>query len=311
MHYRKREGYKCAEMIRSKLFMDTVVTIQILGEYSETEQTAAIDRAFLAFRHIEDACSRFSSESELMQVIQHVGKPVRISTYLFEPLQFALEVAQASHGLFDPTIGARMEQRGFNQHYLTRDRIHSADREPDVSYRDVVTNKRKRTVLFKKPVVIDLGAVAKGFAIDLAIQELRMFDSFTVNAGGDLYVKGLDARGERWKVGIQHPAVLDTIIETIEVSNVAVCTSGNYARPGHIVDPLKDESPSHWVSATVIAPYAMLADAFATVFFLLDADRGIDLLKRMGLRGILISKDLQIYRIGGINGDYRPMDTDA
>ncbi|MDB5055472.1 MAG: thiamine biosynthesis protein ApbE [Bacilli bacterium] len=73
---------------------------------------------------------------------------------------------------------------------------------------------RSHLVLLK-PLVIDLGAVAKGFAIDLAAHELKEFDGFLVNVGGDLYAGGTDESGKPWRIGIQHPEQKEQIIETI------------------------------------------------------------------------------------------------
>jgi thiamine biosynthesis lipoprotein len=158
--------------------------------------------------------------------------------------------------------------------------------------------------------VIDLGAVAKGFAIDLAANELKEFKGFVVNAGGDLFAGGFDQKGEPWKIGIQHPEIKDEIIYVIEISNEAVCTSGSYERknaklPGmhHIINPQTKESPNDWVSSTVIAPFAMMADAFSTTAFLLGNEKGKKLIKDVNLRGILITPDLEIDHVGGAYND--------
>ncbi len=143
------------------------------------------------------------------------------------------------------------------------------------TFRDIILNEHDHTLFLNKPLVIDLGAVAKGFAIDLAANELKDFDGFVVNAGGDLFAGGVD-HGQPWKIGIQHPEQKEQIIDVIEISNEAVCTSGSYERkirksPGmhHIINPKTKQSPNEWVSCSVVAPFAMMADAFSTAAFLL------------------------------------------
>jgi len=287
--------------------MDTVVDIQVVTRKSEDYQTeAAIDRAFEAFRKVEHACSRFSMDSELMEACRQIKTPVQISPFLFEPLKFALEVAKWTNGLFDPAVGKAMEDMGFNQHYLTEEIIQSS-LSGVATYRDIVLNEQDRTLYLRKPLVIDLGAVAKGFAIDLAAHELKEFEGFVVNAGGDLYAGGVDENGSKWRIGIQHPEHKEEIIQTLELSNEAVCTSGSYERKSalkagmhHIIDPKTKQSPGEWISCSVIAPYAMMADAFSTASFLLGLDHGGTLLEQVDLKGILITSDLQIYRVGGI-----------
>ncbi|MCZ8514282.1 FAD:protein FMN transferase [Paenibacillus filicis] len=293
--------------------MDTVVDIQVAGTTRRTdrEKETAINRAFEAFRQVEQACSRFSPDSELMQVCARVGTPVSVSPLLFEPLKLALEMAKLTKGAFDPAIGKRMEDYGFNRHYLTGQRIESFEIESFMAdsptYRDIVLNERDRTVLLRKPLIIDLGAVAKGFAIDLAARELKPFYGFLVNAGGDLFASGLDESGKRWEIGIQHPERKDEMICSVSISNEAVCTSGGYERksekvPGvhHIIDPKTGLSPIEWVSCSVIAPFAMMADAFSTSSILMGKKKGRMLIEQAGLKAIWIASDLQIVTVGGI-----------
>jgi FAD:protein FMN transferase len=292
-------------MKKTKLFMDTVVDIQVITRDSKEAAEAAIDRAFGAFQKVEHACSRFSPDSELMQACREVQIPVQISPFLFEPLKFALEIANWTNGLFDPSVGKSMENMGFNEHYLTGESIQSFSSDA-ATYRDIVINEQNRTLCLRKPLVIDLGAVAKGFAIDLAAHELKQFDGFIVNAGGDLYAGGVDESGGKWKIGIQHPSHRQQIIQTIEISNEAICTSGSYERKSplqdgthHIINPKTKRSPDDWISCSVIAPYAMMADAFSTAAFVLGLDRGRTLLEQVELQGILITAGLQIYHVGG------------
>ena len=80
--------------------------------------------------------------------------------------------------------------------------------------------------ILNKPLVIDLEAVAKGFAINLAANELNDFAGFVVSAGGDLFADGVDENGAPWKIGIQHPENKDQVISVLEVPNQAVCTLG-------------------------------------------------------------------------------------
>jgi thiamine biosynthesis lipoprotein len=293
-------------MKKTKLFMDTVVDIQVVTRKSKGAAEAAIDRAFEAFRKVEHACSRFSLDSELMEACRQIKTPIQISPFLFEPLKFAAEVAKWTNGIFDPTVGKAMEDLGFNQHYLTGESIQSSSSD-SATYRDIVLHEQDRTLYLRKPLVIDLGGVAKGFAIDLAAHEMKDFEGFVVNAGGDLYAGGVDESGCKWKIGIQHPGHKEQIIQTIEISNEAVCTSGSYERKSplkagmhHIIDPKTKQSPNELISCSVIAPYAMMADAFSTASLLLGMDRGRTLIEQMDLKGILITSGIQICKVGGI-----------
>ncbi|MCQ6282105.1 FAD:protein FMN transferase [Bacillus sp. EB600] len=295
-------------MRKTKLYMDTVVDIQVViwKLTSKEEAEAKADLAFEAFRNVEQACSRFSPDSELMLACREVEKPVQISPFLFEPLKIALEMAKLTDGVFDPTIGKVMEEQGYNRHYLTGEHMKSPS-DDVVTYRDIILDERGHTIYLTKPLVVDLGAVAKGFAIDLAVNELKDFAGFVVNAGGDLFAGGVDENGSPWKIGIQHPERKDQIITKIEISNQAVCTSGSYERrnaniPGmhHIINPKTKHSPNDWVSCSIIAPFAMLADVFSTAVFLLGREKGQALLKSVDLKGLFITSDLEMVSVGGV-----------
>lgn len=291
---------------KSKLMMDTVIEIKVVTSLAMSEVEPVIEQAFDAFRNVEQACSRFTPDSELMRACLQIRTPVQISSWLFQPLKFALEVAEWTQGIFDPTIGKTMEAYGFNRHYLTGE-TYSNLAADNASYRDIVLNEYDRTMYLHKPLVIDLGAVAKGFAIDLTSQILSKFQGFVINAGGDLYAGGLDETGHAWRIGIQHPVYKEHIIDVIEVSNEAVCTSGSYERKSkisedihHIIYPKSKQSPHELISCSIVAPYAMMADAFSTVVCLYGLDQGKSLINDLQLKGILITSKLHVERVGVI-----------
>src|SRR3954453_907015 len=129
--------------------MGTLVTLEVL----RPDADAAIDRPFHWFREIESRCSRFDEHSELMQLTARVGDPVVASPVLFEAVRFALCVAQDTGGAFDPTIGRRMEMRGFNREDRSgRSVCSQIPMERDVSYRDVDIDIEQRTITLGRPL---------------------------------------------------------------------------------------------------------------------------------------------------------------
>ena len=282
--------------IRHEAVMGTIVTIEVLRQ----DAGGAIGRAFEWFREIERRCTRFDPDSELMRLVREVGVAVEVSEILFEAIQFAVEVARETDGAFDPTVGAAMETRGFDRNYLTGQVVHTAAQSAnDVTYRDLQLNATRKTVTLRRPLVIDLGAVAKGLAVDAAARELKPLEDFAIDAGGDLYLGGCNAEGEPWSVGIRHPRRPTDVVERVRVSDAAVCTSGDYERRsrseehGHIIDPRGKDDVRRVASATVIAPTAMLADALATASFVLGPIEGVGLLERLGIAGLLLSDSLE------------------
>lgn len=306
----------------SLLCMDTRVTFKVVTAASERDVEAGLDRAWAAFRHVEATCSRFDPQSELSRLTRCIGVAVPASPALFEAIRFAWEVGQLTDGVFDPTVGAAMERRGFDRHYLTGERttanldISEAEEAftpgaPPVSYRDILLDEERRTIKLTRPLTLDLGAVAKGLAIDLAKRELEPFGDFLIEAGGDVYAHGCNERGTPWRVGVRHPQPFrlpnlldltdrpDALMGWIDVSGAAVCTSGGYERRAelpqehHLLDPRTGRSPQAAISCTVIAPYAMMADAFSTAAFILGPEKGTALLDSLDLAGITISNELQ------------------
>jgi thiamine biosynthesis lipoprotein len=288
--------------IRSEPLMGTIVTVHVVHPGPDVD--AAIDRAFGWFFEIEERCTRFNQQSELMQLTAQPGVPVPVSAILFEAIRFALLVADESGGAFDPTVGHRMEARGFNREHRTGSAVQSQSPAADISYRDVVLDPEKRTVTLRCPLTLDLGAVAKGLAVDTATRELEPFRDFAIDAGGDLYLGGSGPDGKPWSIGIRHPRLDRTLIDSIRLSNQAVCTSGDYERPAHIVDPRVVDprlppTPLAVASATVVAPGAMLADALATAAFVLGPEDGLELLNRMGVEGLILTPDLERFETRG------------
>jgi thiamine biosynthesis lipoprotein len=291
---------------RTALHMDTVVSIHVVTSRPEPDVLARIRQAFEAFQLVERVCSRFDAESELRRLCTRVGEAVPVSPVLFEATRIAREMADLTDGVFDPTIGQRMVAHGFNTHYLTGEKALPSASAPEsvpATYRDLILDAKARTITLQKPLQLDLGAVAKGFAVDLAARELREFEGFLINAGGDIYAGGLNDRDEPWIIGIQHPTIPDQTITSVRVTDAAVCTSGSYERVApdqsgthHLLDPQTGRSPTQLISCTVIAPYAMLADAFSTAAFLMGPEQGQALVTEAGLTGVYVTPDLKVYQ---------------
>jgi len=286
--------------VRTEAVMGTLITIHVVrADQAGVDQ--AIDRAFGWFHEIEARCTRFSPRSELMRLTAQAGVPVPASAILYEAVRFALMVAEESGGAFDPTVGHRMEARGFNREHRTGEIIRTAIApDDDISYRDVQLDPDRRTIILLRPLMLDLGAVAKGLAVDTAARELEPFRDFAIDAGGDLYLGGSNPQGAPWSVGIRHPRQDQEIIDSLRVSNQAVCTSGDYERRTHILDPRTKMSSDTVASATVVASGAMLADALATAAFVLGPEGGIELLTRLGVEGLIVTPDLKRYETRGL-----------
>lgn len=281
----------------ARAFMDTVVAIVTVRTNPEIE--AGINRAYRWFAYVERVCSRFEPDSEVSRLARGAGGVVPVSPALFQAVRFALALARETDGAFDPTVGALMERRGFDRSYRTG-RHHRSAVDSGATYRDIELDATAETITLRRPLVIDLGAVAKGLAVDLAGKELgAVTRDFAIDAGGDVFVSGRNGVGDLWRVGIQNPRQPHATIGTLEVTDAAVCTSGDYLRPAfvqrehHIVDPRMRVSPEETASMTVVAPSTMLADALSTAAFVLGCDRGLRLVEENGADGLAVSCRLE------------------
>jgi thiamine biosynthesis lipoprotein len=278
-------------VIRTEAAMGTVVSIEV------DAPEAAVSRAFGWFREVEARCSRFDEGSELRQLA--VGAHTVASEILFESVRFALLLAEQTGGAFDPAVGGRMAARGYSRHYATGE-ICDAPDSSGVSYRDVELDVQRRSILLRRPLTLDLGAVAKGLAVDVAARELQPFRDFLIDAGGDMYFGGRHPQGRPWCAGISHPVRPGELVGRLRVADSAVCTSGNYARGRHILDARSGEAAERVASATVVAPSAMLADALATATCVLGVEEGLALLTRLGVEGLIVTPDLQCHSTAGL-----------
>lgn len=293
-----------ATLVESFLLMGTMVSIRVVGQASDADMHRGIDGAIRAMRAVEDACSRFDEASALRALCRQPRVWVPVPPILFHALKIACEVGELTDGVFDPTVGRALELQGFNRHYLTGAYTDSAiELDPDVSYRDITLVDEGLRVRLEKPMLLDLGAVAKGLAVDLAVRELGAWPGVAINAGGDIYVAGTDPDGGYWHVGIEDPAYPTRLLGSLHLSGMAVCTSGSYRRVSphdkavhHLWNPIMRQSAQGLLSCTVAGPQAVMADVVATAAFLLGPSRALTLIETMGLAGLCVDRDQTVWQ---------------
>jgi thiamine biosynthesis lipoprotein len=295
--------------------MGTLVTIHVVDREATPARSQdveqAVDRAFEWFRQVEQICTRFDPTSELMTLTRRVGLATPVSDILYGAVDLAVGVAAASDGAFDPTVGRLMEQRGFDRNYRDGRSVRTPEAAPDVSFRDLQLDPDLKAITLTRPLVLDLGGVAKGLAVDLAARELQPLEHFAIDAGGDLYLSGRNELDAPWRIGIRHPRADGQLIATLTLSDRAVCTSGDYERRDeatseghHLIDPRTGVPATSIASATVVAASAMLADAMATAAFVLGGRDGVSFLEQHGVDGLLVTPQLEWHVTDGLSRQY-------
>jgi len=274
--------------------MGTIVQVAVVHR-DERYAHAAIDAAFGVLAGVARDMTRFEPTSDIGRVNRGAARgPVQVTARTASVIEEALRWADSTDGRYDPAVGATIALWSVNERHapppdervraLAGRRLHRAV--------EVGTQAGRPVVLFHDPdVQLDLGAIAKGYGVDCAVAELREWGiaDAIVCAGGDLHAMGHGLDGEPWRVGIQDPLDPDRIAGTLDLSDRAVATSGDYQqyfswrghRYHHLMDP-DTAAPRRTTvhSDTVMADRCMMADVASTAVFGLapaEADRLIRL----------------------------------
>jgi thiamine biosynthesis lipoprotein len=224
------------EFSASKYLMGTKFDISAVSTSIDSMKRAM----YYSFKEVERIQSVMSSRidsSEISQINNLAGiKPVRVSYETYSIIERSINYSKKYNGLFDITIGPITDLWGFNSD-------NPITKVPDkkvidslvklVNFKNIILNSSDTSVyLSVKGMKLDLGGIAKGYAVDRAagIMKDRGMRNFFVNGGGDMYVSGYKEENQKWVVGIKHPRVENKLIAELEISNGAVGTSGDYER---------------------------------------------------------------------------------
>jgi thiamine biosynthesis lipoprotein len=195
---------------------------------------AAIEEAFGALREVDRLMSNYRSDSELSHLNASAARgPVTVSAPLLSVLEAARRISVDSRGAFDVTVGPLVKLWGFfdkRPHVPTATELAAV--RLLVDYRNILVDTRERTVRFTRPgVEIDLGGIAKGFAVELAANVLRRHGlSGFVDAGGNQYMLGTQPGKRLWTVGITDPIQGGRLLGEVDVREGAVSTSADSSR---------------------------------------------------------------------------------
>jgi thiamine biosynthesis lipoprotein len=252
-------------------------------------------------RRIESVMSSYIEDSELSAVNRLSAHQSFILTpELYQLIQKSQYFSRKSHGAFDITYAS------VGHLYNYRDRIRPNDQHIEsalllVDWQSLILNKSAQSLTFaKEGMQINLGGIAKGYAVDRSIELLvaRGVESAIVSAGGDSRMIGdrgavfdqVDVAVEDgvvvsentkripWMVGIKHPRQADGAALRMPLVDTAISTSGDYERVHHIINPKTGYSAEGVVSASVIGPESINCDVLSTTLFVLGVEAGIDLI---------------------------------
>jgi thiamine biosynthesis lipoprotein len=269
---------------------------------------------------LETVFDRFKEGSEISQLNAQAGTGwVRVSEDLFAALEVALDVAERSEGALDPSVAPLVDLWGLREHD-GRIPDHSppsaeaiAQLLGHVNYQEIGINRSKQQVRLPQGMQLDMGAIAKGYALDrlVTLASAQGVQSALFDLGGNIRVIGTKPNRSPWHIALRHPRRLDDVFAVLPISGKAVATSGDYQRfffwegqrYSHILDPRTGYSSSAMCSATVVAPTGVLSDALSTAAFVLGPEKGRALVKSMpGVEAVFIDQQLRMSVTPGLEG---------
>ena len=277
--------------------MGTYVTVWF---WTDKEALAAktAEAAFKEMKRLDTIMTTWTETSEVSKVNAAAGgKPVKVGPETYAVIERALDISKKSGGIFDISVGAFKGLWKFDE-----DMDHSLPTDEDVKarlaligYKDIVLNKAKRTVWLKrKGMLINLGGIAKGYAVDKVATLIKKagFKDFMVQAGGDMYVAGKKGT-DPWVVGIRDPrGNKDEMFALMPIENHSFSTSGDYERGfvdngvryHHILDPRTGHPARTSRSVTIRAKDAFTADAWSKVMFIAGWQEGLKIIEKYKLK---------------------------
>ena len=257
----------------------------------ERRGQSAIHRAFECIRTVAERMSAHDPKSDLGRLYERgISEAVEVHPWTFTVIEAALFIYRLSHGIFDISVGDVLERNRFLPRWHRRGITRAPPAPSDIELLDDFR------IRLRRPVRIDLGGIAKGFAVDRAVEVLMEAgaESGCVNAGGDFRIFGPHAE----LLLLRNPENPYQLVRIGEIQTGAVATSGTYFSRRHrrsgVATPLVDgrtrQSRNFYESITVIASSCMWADALTKVTAM-DRQRGVSLLERFDARALFLCPD--------------------
>lgn len=303
-------------------FLDTLVDIKIF----DSNDPKIIQDCFSILKDIENTMSRHNPDTELSKVNSQSGKSfVKVSKDTFYVVEKGLEYHKFSDGLLDLSIGpiASLWNIGTKDARVP-DALEIKSNLSLVNSNNIILDKKNSQIMLKKEgMILDLGAIAKGFAGDKITDYLKSkgIKHAILNLGGNVVTLGTKIDNNNWKVAIQNPFdSRGSYLATVDVNNKHVVTSGIYERYlekngkryHHILNPFTGYPQENDVaSISVIADKGIDADALSTSLFMMGPKEGLLKIKSLNSKVdvIFVTKDKKIYMTKNIKKFFKLTDS--
>lgn len=291
--------------------LGTKVWIKVVSENSVREKEfaeQAIEEAFDWARNFEAKYSRFVEGNFLANLNKQVGEWVQVDEELFDLLKFSEDLKKKTNGAFDLRVKEILEDWGYDAQYSFKEKSGkiAAQKEHDGTGKiEFSENNGKRLVKFGSP--IELGGIGKGYAVDKMAEKLQNFSAIFVNAGGDIFVKGLNEKGEKWRVYFEDPSDPEQVIGFVDAGNLALAASSPSKRKWgdkhHLVDPREKKPANKMLAVYTQAENCLLADSYATALFVMGYREACARVVDFPVEAMLIDVSGEIFKTKGFQGE--------
>lgn len=251
----------------------------------------AVDKAFLECERIEKLYSRFRGDSVLSKLNSQAGEWVTLDQEFFDLIKFGEELRKKSDGAFDLTVKKILEGWGYDKDY---------------SFKEVDKGELGRIEIREEELAvrvfgeIDLGGIGKGYALDRMKICLEEFENFCINAGGDIFARGRNPEGEKWKIFFEHPNSPGEVIGFAEIDDFfAAASSGSKRKWGnkhHLVDVHTLAPAEKMLAVYTQADSGIKADSYATMLFVAGFEKAKKIAEENEIAAMLIAPNGEIFR---------------
>lgn len=299
-----RKEFRHSQRLMGNTFEITVVASDELWARNK------IKKAIAEIQRIEKLLTTFSDNSQTNQINLFAGiQPVVVDREVFDLIKRSIRISEITDGAFDLSYGS------IDRSLWNFDKTMTALPDPVlaksmvrlINYRNILLDDSDCSVMLKeKGMRIGFGGIGKGYAAEMAkiLLQSEGVNSGIVNASGDMTTWGTQANGKPWTIGIAHPDQADLPFSYLNITDMAVATSGNYEKfvmidgkkYSHTINPKTGLPVTGIKSVTVISPNAEIADAMATPVTIMGIRAGIDLINQVNhLECIIIDDQNKIY----------------
>ncbi len=284
--------------------MGSTVEIQVRGVNSVVANKA-IYAGFEEVKRLDTLFSTFMTGNPMWKLNNTDADEIIVNNEMFSMLKRCDEICRLTGGAFDPAIGNLIEVIGFEKgspKLPTQIQINEALKK--IGWKNLQL-KDENTIVKPKYVKLSFNAIVPGYATDKIANILSNYGikEYLINVGGEVF-----ARGQNWKIGIQHPRKQNELLGAIKVNGMGVSTSGDYEkffkkdgkRYSHLINPVTGYPANECEAVTIIAKETLLADALSTGIFILGPAKGMELIEKLeNVEGIIVDTTGTIHQSSG------------